>query len=71
MMPSSSARNIEPLRIPFSIPAPAGPLARFVYSFIIYTPMSRILIDAGVAGRRSCYSVICSDPAGGRRIFPR
>ena len=49
-MSSSSVRNIEPLRIPFSIPAPAGPLARFVYSFIISTPVSLILIDAGVTG---------------------
>lgn len=49
-MPFSPVRNIEPLRIPFSISAPSGPLARFVYSFIISTHGSLTLIDAGVAG---------------------
>jgi glyoxylase-like metal-dependent hydrolase (beta-lactamase superfamily II) len=42
--------KIEPLRIPFSIPAPSGPLPRFVSAYIISTPGSLTLIDAGVVG---------------------
>jgi hydroxyacylglutathione hydrolase len=49
-MTHSPAMNIEPLRIPFSIPAPSAPLARFVFAYIIFTPRSLTLIDAGVAG---------------------
>jgi len=42
--------KIELLRIPFSIPAPSGPLPRFVSAYLISTPGSLTLIDAGVAG---------------------
>jgi len=49
-MPKFTVRTIEPLRIPFSIPGPSGPLARFVSAYLISTPGSLTLIDAGVAG---------------------
>ena len=49
-MTHSPVMNIEPLRIPFSIPAPSGPLVRFVSVYIISTPRSLTLIDTGVAG---------------------
>lgn len=41
---------IHPVSIPFSIPAPSGPLHRSVFSYILMTPAAIILIDAGVAG---------------------
>jgi len=49
-MTHSPVMKIEPLRIQFSIPAPSGPLARFVSIYIISTPRSLTLIDTGVAG---------------------
>jgi hydroxyacylglutathione hydrolase len=41
---------VHPLRIPFTVMSPAGPLPRFVYVYLIYTPDAITLIDTGVAG---------------------
>jgi hydroxyacylglutathione hydrolase len=41
---------IHPVRIPFSITTPAGPVLRFVYVYLIYTRDTITLIDTGVAG---------------------
>jgi glyoxylase-like metal-dependent hydrolase (beta-lactamase superfamily II) len=42
--------TIHPVRIPFIIPAPSGPISRFVFSFLICTDASILLIDTGVSG---------------------
>lgn len=41
---------IHPVRIPFLVPAPSGPVSRFVLSFIISTSESILLVDTGVSG---------------------
>jgi len=41
---------VHPLRIPFTVPGPAGPLPRFVNVYLILTPDRVTLIDTGVAG---------------------
>jgi hydroxyacylglutathione hydrolase len=46
----SSPPTMYPVNISFPIPAPSGPALRSVFSFILTTPASIILIDAGVAG---------------------
>lgn len=42
--------TIHPVRIPFIVPAPSGPVSRFVFSFLICTDASILLIDTGVSG---------------------
>jgi hydroxyacylglutathione hydrolase len=42
--------EVHPVRIPFYITTPAGPVPRFVYIYLVYTPDAITLIDAGVAG---------------------
>jgi hydroxyacylglutathione hydrolase len=41
---------VHPVRIPFTVPAPSGPLPRFVNVYLISTPGAITLIDTGVAG---------------------
>jgi hydroxyacylglutathione hydrolase len=41
---------IHPLRIPFFLNTPAGPVSRFVYAYLIYTPKTITLVDTGIAG---------------------
>jgi len=41
---------VYPVRIPFSVPSPSGPVSRYVFSFLIPTMTSLLLIDAGVYG---------------------
>jgi glyoxylase-like metal-dependent hydrolase (beta-lactamase superfamily II) len=42
--------TILPVRISFIVPAPSGPVSRFVFSFLICTDASITLIDTGVSG---------------------
>lgn len=42
--------GIEPVRIPFVVPAPAGPISRFVSVYLLVTSERIILIDTGVRG---------------------
>lgn len=48
MTPCSS--TVFPVRIPFTVLSPSGPVPRYVFSFIIATRTSLVLIDAGVSG---------------------
>lgn len=41
---------VYPVRIPFTVPSPSGPVSRYVFSFLIPTMTSLLLIDAGVYG---------------------
>jgi glyoxylase-like metal-dependent hydrolase (beta-lactamase superfamily II) len=49
MTPPGTFR-IEPVHIPFSIPAPNGPLSRFVFAYLLATSDHIVLIDTGVRG---------------------
>lgn len=50
MTTAHSSITIHPVRIPFFVPAPSGPVTRFVFSFLICTNESITLIDTGVSG---------------------
>jgi hydroxyacylglutathione hydrolase len=41
---------LHPLRIPFTVPTPSGPLPRFVNVYLIFVSGAITLIDTGVAG---------------------
>ncbi|HPA07474.1 MAG TPA: MBL fold metallo-hydrolase [Methanoregulaceae archaeon] len=41
---------VHPIRIPFTVPSHSGPVPRYVFSFLIGTKESLVLIDAGVHG---------------------
>ena len=47
---SPGSVTIHPVRILFDVPAPSGPVPRFVFSFIICTDESIALVDTGVFG---------------------
>lgn len=49
-MTSPNTIRIEPVRVPFSVPAPGGPLSRFVFVYLITTSDHIVLIDTGVRG---------------------
>jgi glyoxylase-like metal-dependent hydrolase (beta-lactamase superfamily II) len=49
MTPPGTFR-IEPVRIPFSVPTPNGPLSRFVFAYLLATSDRIVLIDTGVRG---------------------
>jgi len=42
--------RVYPIKIPFSLLTPLGPVQRFVFSFLIAIGKSLVLIDAGVSG---------------------
>jgi glyoxylase-like metal-dependent hydrolase (beta-lactamase superfamily II) len=42
--------TIHPVRISFNVPAPSGPVPRFVYSFILCIGKTIALVDTGVSG---------------------
>jgi glyoxylase-like metal-dependent hydrolase (beta-lactamase superfamily II) len=41
---------VHPVRIPFTVSTPAGPLPRFVFAYLIVTPVDIVLIDSGTSG---------------------